>query len=677
MAATSTQLETWAIPQLRLLLPLDDDSLAQIVLYAHTLSKEAAADHLKNLLGDGARALEFIAGFNLRRVDAPSTAHSAPNASSTAHSAPNGTASSRAQSQHTSKDRQRTNSPASGSEVPRNTRAGRGGKKKAIIHALPARQVQGHGDVSRAYRKHEETDYMPMAARTRPSHKEQVADNLALREKRPVDAMQMPLITGDAGSTSTPTASKAPPSAAGPLISDMLAPRKTTSSHSSRTASPAPKTKVNISGGTAMHGASTALSDLDSAIRSLEVQTNPTLSGTSPADEAKRQCNCMATRHPLLEIAPNCLNCGKVICIKQGLGPCTFCHSPLLSADEISKVLRVLKDERGEERMKANNASHKKADVAHGKARAFTGRDFLAQVSSSPRSSPLSSTPITPVDSDSEPSAKAAQAHRDKLLAFQANNAQRTHIHDEAADYDIPTSGTNMWASPAERAKQLKQQQKLLREIEWSARPDFEKRQIVASIDVKGGRIVKTMAHVPMPDFTPDDQEEPETDFLPPVPTSQPAGSFSANPLAAGLIRPLAREHKGKQPVEAREQKNTWRRTPSQTLLKFRKPPWLTSKVCVNYASKTEQCRQEIDDVARRFHKRLWFDLFSNSLAFLSINFPQVAVQVAKVCWENECDSYARGIINQPSNAEDTYCSKIPTQDEVDGICTVSFDQKV
>jgi hypothetical protein len=46
----------------------------------------------------------------------------------------------------------------------------------------------------------------------------------------------------------------------------------------------------------------TSISDLDAAIRSLEVSTNPTL---------RRPCNCNASRHPLLTSAPNCLNCGK------------------------------------------------------------------------------------------------------------------------------------------------------------------------------------------------------------------------------------------------------------------------------------------------------------------------------------------------------------------------------
>ena len=86
------------------------------------------------------------------------------------------------------------------------------------------------------------------------------------------------------------------------------------------------------------------------------------------------------------------------------------------------------------------------------------------------------------MESDDEAS-QQAKAHRDKLLNYQANNARRTQIHDEAADYDIPTTGTNMWASPAERAQQLKKQQKMLREMEWSARPDYEKRRMVELLE--------------------------------------------------------------------------------------------------------------------------------------------------------------------------------------------------
>ncbi|KAK4569586.1 hypothetical protein LTR86_003349 [Recurvomyces mirabilis] len=527
-------LQQWALPRMQQLLPLDDDSLKQILQYTESLPKDAAAEHLKNLLGDEPKSLEFISSFNMRRQNAP--------------------ASSQAQQQLTgSRSAQPTPAGSQHDGIPRGgARGGRGGKKRGNIHALPARQVESQGQVGGAYVKHDEEDYMPRAERARQTHKEQMTDNMALREWAP-DATQMPLITDDASATTKPITSKLPPSAAGALVSDSLPPRK---SQASRTASPAPKTKINITGGTAMHGASSALSDLDSAIRTLEIQTNPGLSMTD-AENDRRKCNCMATRHPLLDIAPNCLNCGKIICVKQGLGPCTHCGSPLLSSDEIGKVLRVLKDERGDEKQKVNNASHKKADVAHGKARAFTGRDFLAQASTSARSSPLSSGPGTPVESEDEATNKA-KAHRDKLLNYQANNARRTQIHDEAADYDIPTAGTNMWASPAERAQQLKRQQKMMREMEWNARPDYEKRRVVASIDVVKGKVVRRMADVEKPDFSKEDKAEQTEDYRMPVSQGDGQGAFSNNPLAAGLIRPMAKEDKSKDAV--REKPTTWRR---------------------------------------------------------------------------------------------------------------------
>ncbi|OQO02100.1 hypothetical protein B0A48_11652 [Cryoendolithus antarcticus] len=524
----AADLSTWALPRLQKLLPLDEESLKQVVTYTDTLPKDAAADHLKNMLGDSAQAFEFISAFNQRRQRPPNEAKLAP---------PRSVAGT-----------PRPASPALGFEVPKGKP--RQQRKKPNIHALPPRQVGAQDLNGAAYKKRDEGDYMPQQARQQ-RHKDQVADNLALREKP--DATQMPLITDSAQLTSKPIASKPPPSAAGLLVSDALAPpARKGSAPSSRTASPAAKTKINISGGTAMHGASTALSDLDSAIRVLEVQTNPSLASDSAADLKKRQCNCMATRHPLLDIAPNCTNCGKVICVKQGLGPCTFCNTPLLSPDEITKVLRVLKDERGEERMKANNATQKRADVAIGKPRAFTGRDFIASTSARP--SPLSSAPTSDVESDSADT--KAKAHRDRLLTYQANNARRTQVHDEAADYDLPTAGTNMWASPQERAQQLKKQQKVMRETEWNARPEYEKRQVVASIDLQGRRMVKKMVDKERPNFEGDD--EPEADYVAPQSKAGEGKGFSNNPLLGTLVRPKAREERSKGAV--REKGTTWRR---------------------------------------------------------------------------------------------------------------------
>ncbi|KAJ5247812.1 hypothetical protein N7468_002795 [Penicillium chermesinum] len=60
-------LKTWGLPRLGQLLPLDEESLSQIIDYSASLPVDACADHLKNLLGDSPAALEFIASFNNRR----------------------------------------------------------------------------------------------------------------------------------------------------------------------------------------------------------------------------------------------------------------------------------------------------------------------------------------------------------------------------------------------------------------------------------------------------------------------------------------------------------------------------------------------------------------------------------------------------------------------------------
>ncbi|KAH8730376.1 putative zinc finger motif, C2HC5-type-domain-containing protein [Phaeosphaeriaceae sp. PMI808] len=340
------------------------------------------------------------------------------------------------------------------------------------------------------------------------------------------------------GISPNPPPSKLPPSAAGQLISDTK----------SRNSSPKPKTKVSVAGGTPMHGASTALNDLESAIRALEIQTNPTLASQ---DSSKRKCNCMASRHPLLDAAPNCLNCGKIICVKEGIGPCTFCNTPLLSSEEIQSMVRVLRDERGKEKMTANNASQKRAEVS------LAPRPF-----STPRSTtPVSSNPASDVDSETEKLAKAKQ-HRDRLLAFQAQNAKRTQVHDEAADFETTTAGLSMWASPQERAMQLKRQQKALREQDWNARPEYEKRKVVASIDLVGGKIVRRMAATERP-TTPESEDEPahpSTASFEHGAISSGSGAFSRNPLLGGLIRPTIKveERKGKE--NENDRKQTWRR---------------------------------------------------------------------------------------------------------------------
>lgn len=496
-----------SLNQLSMLLGLPDSDCKQILDYGSTLSKAEAADHFKNLLGDSPQAIEFISSFNSRRQDPKPTPAPAP-----------------APAPATQRQ-----APSDLDAVPKQQRGPK--KKKAPLHTPAPRQITDAAPASGAVysKKTIEDDYI--AGRSG-----------ALTPSSSIPPFAAP----PPKSSQTPPPkkfSKQPPSASGSLVSDRLAPKqKPKSNPTSRSSTPGPAaskgnggpvTKVSIAGGTPMHGASTAVADLDAAIRSLEVTTNPSLSGPGGGDDSARRCNCVATRHPLQSAAPNCLSCGKVICLKEGLGPCTFCGAPLLSPNEVQSMIRELRAERGREKQAADRDAHRRADVA-AKPRPFT----------KPRTG----------EEGGEAEARALE-HRDRLLGFQAQNARRTTVRDEAADFDVSGAmagfGGSLWASPEDRARELKRQQKILREMEWSARPDYEKRQQVVSIDLVGGKVVKKFVAKERPATPPDDEEEDE----PPGSVAGAGGgvleetsanrgpgaggAFSRNPLLGGMIRPV------------------------------------------------------------------------------------------------------------------------------------------
>ncbi|KAL8860781.1 MAG: hypothetical protein Q9178_002811 [Gyalolechia marmorata] len=501
---------SWVISQLSQILPLDEQSLQEILHYTSTLSKDASADHLRNLLGTSPKALEFISSFNSRR-EAPT-------------------------------NQSRPSTP----EVPESSKKPRK-KKQPLNKPFNPRQPEDHGDVSGGYRKNDDQEYI--SGRSKQPKEPVLANALALSDKP--DARQLPITASVSGSLST----KKPPSAIGPLISDLPNVR-TGSRTNSPNSSPAPKTKVNVAGGAAMHGASSTIQDLDSAIRALEIQTNPTHNNEPTAFRA---CSCNASRHPLLAAAPNCLNCGKIICVKEGIGPCTFCSQPLLAPAEINAMIRSLREERGKEKMNANNAVNKRADLAS------TPRPFSSSISGA--STPSSSFSTSANSSVDQAGLIAAQQHRDKLLTYQAQNARRTHIIDEAADYDTPVSGQNIWSSPVERAMELKKQQKVLREQEWNAKPEWEKRKVVVSIDVKSGKAVRRMAEVQKPRDEPGDGEvsdvsgnNNESGMQDEGPDGGRKGAFSRNPLLGGLIRPVWKGKGEDGGIREPREKSMWRR---------------------------------------------------------------------------------------------------------------------
>lgn len=231
--------------------------------------------------------------------------------------------------------------------------------------------------------------------------------------------------------------------------------------------------------------------------------------------------------------------------MKEGLGPCTFCGTPLLSSSDVQDMIRELKAERGREKQAADRNAHRRPDVA------MAPRPFTA-----------ARTGLEEVDA----AEARAKEHRDKLLEFQAQNARRTTVRDEAADFDV-VSGGSMWATPEDRARELKRQQKLLREMEWNARPEYEKRRQVVSIDLVGKKVVRKMAAMERPP-SPTWDEPDGVDYGAPVVkeiksdrVAGAGGAFSRNPLLGGVIRPVFEVKENGVELEGRKDKKTrWRR---------------------------------------------------------------------------------------------------------------------
>lgn len=486
-----SDLQSWALPRLERLLPIDDESLKEVITYTSSLDKDSGAEHLKNLLGDSPPALEFISSFNSRRPDVAQTRRSKSPAQRTSIGINNDSD---------------TGVPSPKKRQPK--------KPKPPLHSTgPARTPEGYGNVDGGYTKQYNSDSR-------------------VQGNRGPDALQVPQTTYGHTTGSSATSrdvspakgtQKLPPSASGSLISDfgfanVRAKQSKKPLHASHS-QPQSGTSTPHKGTTTT--TTSSVSDLTAAIAALELATNPTLSSQ------RRKCTCNASIHPLFTTAPNCLNCGKVICALEGLQPCSFCDSPILTKDQVNDMIKALKEERGIERMAIHNA---------GQSHSGSGTPVFG-----------ASTPDSASGDEASSAAARARAHRDKLLAFQRENAQRTRVHDEAADYDATlTPGTTQWMSPVQRAAALKKQQKYLRELEEANRPEWEKKKTVMSMSIKNGKLVKTYGREKAPllgekDEAPDtDAGEGESDATNQHLSVGEKGAFSNNPLLATgkLIRP-------------------------------------------------------------------------------------------------------------------------------------------
>lgn len=224
-----------------------------------------------------------------------------------------------------------------------------------------------------------------------------------------------------------------------------------------------------------------SMAEIDQALRDLELVEHGNV--RKDGSTARAKCDCMALRHPLLEVAPNCMNCGKIHCLKEGLGPCTFCGTPLLSAEERNEISSVLYQQKEDIRSvnapkpvvpkKKQKAIKYNLSQAGGRA---AQEEAIKQMEEENRQ----------IQEAKEKELQQAKERLDTLMAFQDSQAERTRIIDNVGDFELPTAGVNQWASATERALQLKKQQRQMAKMEErDARKKGKKHVISLGLDGK------------------------------------------------------------------------------------------------------------------------------------------------------------------------------------------------
>lgn len=281
------------------------------------------------------------------------------------------------------------------------------------------------------------------------------------------------------------------------------------------------------------------LRDIEAALNDLEVE-KASAELDQNVSSTRRVCNCMATRHPLFEVAPNCLNCGKIICSKEGLQPCSFCGRELLSAKEKNEIVKILRSEKelldvkkekptdkavqsqpshmkpkkgikvsvstGENLWKAQEAALKKAEEERKRLNELKEQDLQRQKELEEQVKELERYEKT---KDINPDLLKAQERLDTLLNFQATGAERTRIIDNAADFDMPLqSSGSMWLSPVERALQLKKQQKQQRKYDEQKKQRTGRTKKVVEMVIKDGKVKMVEKHVEVSTAEDDQQIE-------------------------------------------------------------------------------------------------------------------------------------------------------------------------
>jgi len=169
--------------------------------------------------------------------------------------------------------------------------------------------------------------------------------------------------------------------------------------------------------------------------------------------KGRHKCDCEANRHALVN---NCLNCGRIVCIQEGAGPCFFCEDLVCSPKQ-----QVL--------LQSNS---KQADNLYNKL----------------------------MEQKPSKSLEDSLKQRDKLLEFDRNSARRTEVIDDESDY---YQSNSIWLPHEQRKKFQKQEEEALARkhasrLDRTVTVDFMGRAVVdenQSINLQSEDLGETMSY--------------------------------------------------------------------------------------------------------------------------------------------------------------------------------------
>lgn len=235
-----------------------------------------------------------------------------------------------------------------------------------------------------------------------------------------------------------------------------------------------------------------------------------------------RVCNCNATKHPLFEMYPNCLNCGKIICQKEGLQPCSNCGKSLMSEEDKEEIIDVLNKEKEKLQKEADEKNKEKQPKANMKKKKNVIKVSLNQTGQN--NFKVKENFFKQLENNKKVEQENTKAKREEeelieknknemdyyksihrkdqelikaeerlamLLSFQDNGAERTKIIDQASDFEAPSNGAvSLWASPMERALQLKRQQKTFSRMEDARLQRSGRGKTQVDVKIENGKAV-------------------------------------------------------------------------------------------------------------------------------------------------------------------------------------------